>query len=62
MPKLERKERAGLPYYEFEKDKSAERAKANETEQRKDEVKSDFEAAKRVAGEGGLTGRKWGRG
>lgn len=39
--------------------RTREKAKALETEQRQDELKSDFKAAKRVAGEGGLRKRKW---
>lgn len=43
--------------------KKAERARAEAlgAEQRRDELVSDFKAAKRVAGEGGLTKRKWDR-
>lgn len=44
--------------------KKAEQAKASalRDEQRRDELRADFRAAKRVAGEGGLTKRKWDRG
>lgn len=44
--------------------KREEQRKATELqdEQRRDELVSDFKAAKRVAGEGGLTKRKWDRG
>lgn len=39
-----------------------EKQKALASDQRKDQIASDYEAAKRVAGDGGLTRRKWGRG
>lgn len=35
---------------------------ALKSEQRKDEVAANYAAAKRVAGDGGLTKRRWGRG
>ena len=38
------------------------REKPLKDEQRYDELKADFKTAKRVAGEGGLTKRKWARG
>jgi hypothetical protein len=62
LPQVKRRERFGMPYHEVDPDPSEARAKERETEQRRDEIKSDFEAAKRVAGEGGLKKRKWGKG
>lgn len=41
---------------------AAQKERDRQTEQRGDEVRSDFAAAKRVAGDGGLEKRLWGKG
>lgn len=62
IPNITRRERMGHAYYDEDPDPAEARARQTAEEQRRDEVKSDFEAGRRVAGEGGMTKRKWGRG
>jgi hypothetical protein len=63
IPQLEKVDAGGGFYrHQFPEDPAKKREEDRVSEQQGDEMRENFRAAKRVAGDGGLKKKKWGRG
>ena len=62
LPKFRKTTVNGIDTVVSADENPAEKEKELKREQMRDEIKSDLEAGRRVAGEGGLRARKWGKG